>query len=434
MSIAQLRVAGEGETHPPATTQAESQAATLQWDAPNLPYQTLRAHQRALSLATLPRRARCALAAIAQTVNCRKPHEKIFAHRDYLSDRAGLSERTWYRAEQDLIEAGLISVKEQDRKKRSGHFGSAYIFLAPSAIDMLGFLQPLSSREQPRKKCVEPAAPIVEAPDPASAHSKSNVAFAAKPASAAATRQSDQDQPDTVATADTLSAVEPSAKVADPVYKLYLSPFVFQKRQPGQLPADLERLLELGFRKFFVFKLMKEAAQQGKRLSDVVEVVWEHLRLAQRPIAYLRKLLTIPVDFTHQARTKRDAQRAAHVETQSRVDLQNILAASAGRTFSDRDSTQYVSFDSDASMATVRDRREDIPRIAAGTALLAIAEAIRAGRLVPVNPTNDTASQPPALANPEGSRASRQQLAAGLSAMRASLVKQFAVATRTLAA
>ena len=96
--------------------------------------------------------------------------------------------------------------------------------------------------------------------------------------------------------------IRPSATVADGAIYKDLFP-KNQKRQPGTLPLDLQRLLSLGFHKFLVFKLMREAKQHGKLLTEVVEVTWEHLSAAKRPISYLRSLLRSPVDFGHQLRS-----------------------------------------------------------------------------------------------------------------------------------
>lgn len=49
---------------------------------------------------------------------------------------------------------------------------------------------------------------------------------------------------------------------------------------------------------------MREAQHHGKRFSDVVEVAWAHLEVAHVPIVYLRKLLTVPVDFAYQRRAR----------------------------------------------------------------------------------------------------------------------------------
>ena len=83
-----------------------------------------------------------------------------------------------------------------------------------------------------------------------------------------------------------LSFTDPSAKLADGGIYKDLSPTPFQKRQPGQVPEDLQRLRSLGFIDFLIFKLMREARENGKRLSDVVEATWDHLKAAKAPINY----------------------------------------------------------------------------------------------------------------------------------------------------
>lgn len=50
---------------------------------------------------------------------------------------------------------------------------------------------------------------------------------------------------------------------------------------------------------------MREADQYAKRLSDVVEASWDHIRRATHPISYLGTLLGAPVDFAFRVRSKR---------------------------------------------------------------------------------------------------------------------------------
>jgi hypothetical protein len=64
----------------------------------------------------------------------------------------------------------------------------------------------------------------------------------------------------------------------------FLLSTAFQNRQPGQVPADLQRLLTLGFSKFLIFGLMRDARERGKRLSDVVQATWHGLKRADRPV------------------------------------------------------------------------------------------------------------------------------------------------------
>ncbi len=243
MSIAQRSVAREGELHPaqPAPLAVPNDSAALaafHCDSVNLPWVIFRAAFRANQMQQLPRRARAVLAALARTVDAARPFASIFARRELLMGRAMQSLRTLYRSLDDLEGAGLIERAPQSRYAEIGRFGRSNLQLTERAAALLGFVdQPVT---QLSAKTAAAADPLPEAPVQA---------------------------PDIEA----LSFTSPSAKLAlGAIYK-DLSPTPFQKRQPGQLPSDLQRLRSLGFIDFLIFKLMREARENGKRLSDVVE-------------------------------------------------------------------------------------------------------------------------------------------------------------------
>lgn len=363
MSIAQLSVAGEDETRPAEQNSFDSTPAAdaILCCKRNLPHLTLRAHQRALSMSTLPLRARCALAAVALTVDCREPLKEVFAHRDYLAERAGLSERTWYRAEADLILAGLIRVAEQGRKARHGRFGSAFIYLTDLAARMLGLIGAPVLKGKVKPAAVEATA---GSPDPRAVPAADSAAHG------------EQDQPSTNA-----SFAHPSANVADPYTNDFYQSPSSQKRQPGTLPADLERLLTLGFHKNLVFMLMKEARLAGKLLSDVVECCWEPLKKAHRPISYLRALLAKPVDFARQRkiRVQEDILRDARAAEAAKVA--GVLSTAAGKTFVDIGlTTRFVVSDDGQSLIAVR-ANEGIDRVMPASQMQRFACEIAQGRV-----------------------------------------------------
>lgn len=331
---------GEGNALPENSD--SSSPAALEADTRNLPYQTLRAQQCAMSLKSLPQRARCALAAIALTVNCREPLKEVFAYRDKLSDRAGISERTWFRAEQDLVDAGLITVHDQIRKRR-GRFGAAHIFLTAEAVRLLRFADELVARGRRPSKA-----------------------------------SSEQEQP--AAAEEQYSVDSPSANPADP-FTVYLSPSSSQKRQPasGSLPEDLERLLGLGFHKFLIFKLMREAREHGKRLSDVVEAIWNGLKAAKYPIRYLQTMLAKPIDFKHVASQHRATEESGQREQRAQKRALDVIESCAGRAFVSADGSIQYQVSADAVTLTAYHVGEDRPRIAAGTWQRWFAEAVSSG-------------------------------------------------------
>lgn len=327
MSIAQRFVAGEGEVHPfeqdVAELNLDRQALSeFTCDTTNLPWVIFRAAFRAEHLSELPARARALLAALARTVDADRPYAAIFARRELLTGRALQSMRTFYRSLDDLESARLIHRPPQKRHGEVGLFGRAYLHLTPKAAALLGLA------------AVEQAEPV---------------------ASAASASEETSGAP----------LGHRSAKVADGAIYKDLSPSAFQKRQPGQLPADLQRLLSLGFRKFLIFKLMREAQRHGKRLSDVVEVAWAHLEVAHAPIAYLRKLLTVPVDFSYQRRARETDEQQAQIAQRDAEHVQETIARCAGHLFFDPQAQRRLEVSVDRAVLTVLDAREGRPRFSA---------------------------------------------------------------------
>lgn len=345
MSIAQQEVAGEGAAHPEANTPSlmalDHQALTeFECDNTNLPWLTFRAAFRASHIDALPARARSLLAALARTVLSNRPYAAIYARRDLLTGRAMQSMRTFYRSLDDLEAAGMIRREPQKRSEAEGVYGRAYLHLTEKAAVLLGFVEP------------PPAIPAASSLQPGSEHP---------------VRQE--------------SPTPPSATLADGSIYKDVYPTSFQKRQPGSLPSDLERLTSLGFNKFFVFKLMAEARSHGKRLSDVVECCWHALKKAVAPIAYLRSLLQRPVDFAYQARQRRvEAQTKVHAD-RAHAELLQTLHSVAGKTFSDPATGVVIEIGEQGTSALVRHPDEPRPRSAVGNRMFEFARAIRTGRL-----------------------------------------------------
>jgi hypothetical protein len=360
MSIAQRSVAGEGETCPSADESGRASvsspagedrdAAALHafaTDATNLPWLVFRAAFRAAHVDGLTARARALLAALARTVDATRPYAAIYARRELLNDRALLSRRTLYRALDDLETAGLIRRAGQLRITSEGYegqFGRTYLHLTDRATILLG---------------------LVEPPAPAPAHNGSP----------------EQAAQDTTSAHAGSTFPQPGATVARGADNKDLLPGSSQKRQPGQLPADLERLRTLGFSKFLIFGLMRDARQHGKRLSDVVEATWTHLKKASRPICYLRSLLRSPVDFGYQLRARQAEVTAKRNAEAEREDALRFASDAAGQTYIDAAGTRRLDIDSDGRGATVRIAGEGTLRHEAGDWPLRFLRAVRAGAL-----------------------------------------------------
>ncbi|WP_250479937.1 MULTISPECIES: Replication protein O [unclassified Caballeronia] len=338
MSIAQRLVAGEGQTHP----EDSIALSAFHCDSTNLPWIIFRAAFRAAHVEQIPPRARAVLAALARTVDAAKPFSAIFARRELLTGRALQSMRTFYRSLDDLEAAGLIDRRPQGRYVDAGLFGRAYLHLTEHAAALLGLIDP------PRAQGVE----SVAQPAPASSPEVHG------------------------------SFSSPSAKVADGAIYKDLSPSVFQKRQPGQVPADLQRLRALGFFDFLIFKLMREAGERGKRLSDVVEASWHHLKLAKAPINYLRALLRNPVDFAQVVRRRQADQSADQARARQQAEAKAIALQHAGRTFVDAHSRLQFVVGSGGDSLTVFNLTERVGRQAADW-MPAFAAALTSGKLRP---------------------------------------------------
>ncbi|SAL05456.1 hypothetical protein AWB81_07168 [Caballeronia arationis] len=320
MSIAQRTVAGEGELHPASNemneTALDSAAGiAFQCDSTNLPWVVFRAAFRATHIKDIPARARAVLSALARTVDAAKPYAAIFARRELLTGRALQSMRTFYRSLDDLESAGLIDRRAQSRYVEAGLFGRAYIHLTERAATLLGLAEQLQTPSpEPEQSSVE----------------------------------------------------HPSANLADGGIYKDLSPSVFQKRQPGQVPEELQRLRSLGFFDFLIFKLMREAREHGKRLSDVVEATWDHLKHAKAPINYLRSLLRSTVDFTHQIRRRMAVKAEEQVRLKRTLEVEQLARQSAGQTFVDASGQRKYVIDEDGENMVVYTLDEGVGRQAAG--------------------------------------------------------------------
>jgi len=172
--------------------------------------------------------------------------------------------------------------------------------------------------------------------------------------------------------------------VARPRQRSYkdLGPSVFQKRQPGRVPTELQRLRALGFFDFLIFKLMREAREHVKLLSDVVEATWDHLKLAKAPINYLRALLRNPVDFALLVRRRNAERHAEQARAQQHTDAQAVARQHAGRTFIDANEARQFVIGADGDSLTIFSLTERIGRQAVGWAP-SFATALASGKLHP---------------------------------------------------
>jgi hypothetical protein len=341
-----LRVAGEGESHP-------FENESLATDTTNLPWVILRAVHRAVQLDGISTRARAVLAALARTVDATKPFAEIFARRTLLSERAMQSERTFYRSLADLETAGLVQRPPQRRYVEAGLFGRAYLHLTQKAAELLGLVEAKRAQSAEYEEGAEAS--------------------------------------------DAQRFAAPYANVADGANTKDLYPKAFQNRQPGQIPQDLERLRALGFLDFLIFKLMREARESGKRLSDVVEVCWQHLRKAAHPISYLRALLASPTDFGHQLRAKAAALVAHRTEVRDRKEAERTLRALDGQSFVDTRGDKRYTVTEGGTILAIYSATECVTRRAVGQWTQGFVAALKRGQIIAQNYPAATRNDAPML-------------------------------------
>lgn len=344
MSIAQHSVAGEGEAQ--LAQIDESAAHEFTCDRVNLHWVIFRAAYRAARIPGLPRRACDLLAALARTVDKKKPGGRIFIGRARLVERARQSTRTLYRSLQDLEQAGLIVRGEQGRDAEN-QFDRAWLYLSDTAIRLLGYLDDLPVRGHSARR-----------------------AAAAGQAMGEGTAQPQETGP-----------ASPSATLADRIQE-DLPPNSFQERHPaGQPPADLQRLRSLGFSDKLIFFLMRRAREHGKRLSDVVEATWTHLKQASWPRAYLTRLIVRPVDFGRQTQLRTRETERRQAQNAERAELDRILASAAGQAYVDVCLTTRFLVSADAQSLVAVRAGEGIERTMPASGMRDFAREILQGRV-----------------------------------------------------
>lgn len=335
MTFAQRSVAGEEGTRPQDNIQP---TGVLIAPAPKrLKRKTIEAVERATRIGGLGRSARAALAALARTANNDDPNGKIFKHRETLCHETGMSSATWYRAQKELLNLGLITVDVQVRK-RFGRFAGAYIYLTDKATLLLG----LSKSEEGAEIGVDlqPEAPASNDAAPSSAD-------------------------------------QPSLKTRV-LFTEERIPYAFQKRQQPRLPQDLMRLRTLGLDENLIFWLMRKAKEQGHLLSEVVQATWDSLSKANAPKAYLLALVHARTDFRAICRAKGAKTEKERIVAKNRDFVRGVLEGAARKHFMDAKGNVFE-VESDASSVLVTETGSSITSRLVGSSLIEFAKRLHAG-------------------------------------------------------
>lgn len=251
----------------------------------NLPNRILRAIDNALHLGGLANTLRPTLAEICRFVPQARPFDTVFARKQKIAERTGLSERSIYRHLKVLQRAGLIEITEQERKSRNGRFSISRIRLTRLAAELLGLIAVETDHLLKDEIIAESSQPIDTPPgnlEEAASINLSVVHSAEKP----------------------FMHSPPTDNLA--VGHILTKP-TFTKNQPqptkNGLPLDLSWLTSHGISRAGVFKLMGLAKNNKKRLSDIVVVVKDRLveMRGGRLYAYLAALSKGPSDFSSAA-------------------------------------------------------------------------------------------------------------------------------------
>lgn len=107
------------------------------------------------------------------------------------------------------------------------------------------------------------------------------------------------------------------------------------------LPRELLRLLPLGVKKSAICWLMRHARVSGKRLGDIVDVVWHSINSlrGREVVAYLAALIRKNVDFAWAAKEKQDVAVTMGEEASAKRTLDAIDARYVGHEVVAHDGT-----------------------------------------------------------------------------------------------
>lgn len=269
-----------------------------------LPNKILRAIDEAAQLKGLTAGVRTTLLTICRYVKQQDPLGAVFTRKEKIAQRAGLSERSIHRHIVKLVELGLLRTEDQRHGQKNGKFLVTHVFLTEKMAKMVGLI---GAGEGATEEGTLPAPPSAKM---AGGHIK-----------------------------ESLTVPSSTKKQGRP------TPAHGQRTEPT-IPADLQPLAELGMWPQTICKLMREAKDNGKLLSDILVAVRKRLvelKLGGKAIAtYLRKAIASNTDFAAQAKRTRDEE---HKAAQDRADATYIAAFReqfAGKRLSSPDGRESI--------------------------------------------------------------------------------------------
>ena len=209
---------------------------------------------------------RTTLQTICRYVSQHDPLGPVFTRKAKIADRAGLSERTIHRHIVALESLGLLRAEDQRHGQKNGKFLVTHIFLTEKLATMVGLIGG-----------AEGTLPDAPSDKMAGGHIKEVLTVP--------------------------SSTKKQGRPATP----------HGRRTEPTIPTDLQPLAELGMWPQTICKLMKEAKDHGKLLSDILVAVKKRLvelKLNGKQIAtYLRKAIASKTDFGAQAKQAQNEER-----------------------------------------------------------------------------------------------------------------------------
>lgn len=363
----------------------------------NLPVRILRALDHALHLLGLALGPRIVLAELCRFVPQHRPFDSIFAFKETIAKRMGISIRTVYRHLATLLEHELIVTQDQERRSGNGRFAVSRSHLAEKAAALVtliklpeeppliapgdGPMHPGADKPRPAENMLAPscANPVHDA-GPDAVETPAAAPLVHSPPTANLTRRH--------------TLTEPTSSKTHP-------------RAPTEngLPVDLAWMTGNGLSRAGIFKLMRMATVRGKWLSDIVSVVDETIRNIKGGalFAYLEKLICGPSDFSVRAKEK---QKRLQEELQASVMRQKAAVFRLrfrNTSFTNRKQNRLYVFDERSAFVQIfggphpttsplNDLREWIERVETGNLVLATLETSRRLQAVaPLAPRRDVA-------------------------------------------
>lgn len=300
-----------------------------------LPNSILRAINTASELQGLTTGVRVTLQTICRYVNQHAPLGAVFTRRAKIADRAGLSVRSVDRHISKLESMGLVRVEDQRHGQRNGKFLVTHIYPTLQLARILGLVQAedVQSQAQPSDKVA--SGHIYDLSGPSSSKKQGRQGTTSAPT----------------------------------------------------IPADLARLVEMGLMPPTVCKLMREAREHGKRLSDVVDVVidrLQELKLKGGQIrSYLAKAIASPSDFASLAARAREAQRKKVQDEADKIMISLFQAQYRGKVLRSPDGRETLAINSDGTYAQHNiGARQGTMVLSSRVDVQHVLDKIRDGRLV----------------------------------------------------